>query len=62
MKPKTNDLAHNCRLQDEALVLDFYELTMAAAYHFISYHRQKETKDIFEMFVKGYPRADPISL
>ncbi|MGB7662471.1 MAG: nicotinate phosphoribosyltransferase [Nitrososphaeraceae archaeon] len=47
---------HNCKFVDEAFILDFYELTMAAAYHYSSYHKQKETKGIFEMFVRGLPK------
>ena len=50
--PSTN----NCGFVDEAFILDFYELTMAAAYHYSSYHKQKETKGIFEMFVRGLPK------
>lgn len=56
MKQEEKDLTDNYRFLDEAFVLDFYELTMAAAYYFSSYHRQKETKGIFEMFVRSLPK------
>jgi nicotinate phosphoribosyltransferase len=55
-KQNKKDITENCRFPDEAFVLDFYELTMAAAYHYSSYHRQKGTKGIFEMFVRSLPK------
>jgi nicotinate phosphoribosyltransferase len=55
MKQKGTDPTDNHRYVDEALFLDFYQLMMAASYYYSSYHRQKETKGIFEMFVRKLP-------
>lgn len=42
---------------DIALSTDFYELTMAAAYHYSSSdYTNKKKKGIFEMFVRRFPR------
>lgn len=41
---------------DEVLLTDFYQLTMAAAYFFSHYHRDLKTKGIFELFVRKLPK------
>jgi len=41
---------------DIALATDFYELTMAAAYHCSSDYANKKKRGIFEMFVRRLPR------
>ena len=39
-----------------ALLTDFYEITMAAGYYFSQYHKDWETKGIFELFVRRLPK------
>ena len=39
-----------------ALLTDFYQITMAAGYYFSQYHKDWQTKGIFELFVRRLPK------
>jgi nicotinate phosphoribosyltransferase len=41
---------------DTALAIDLYQLVMAAAYYFSSYHKDTKMRAIFELFVRTLPR------
>ena len=43
-------------IEDSALLTDFYQLTMSAAYFFSDYHRDAKTKGIFELFARKLPK------
>jgi nicotinate phosphoribosyltransferase len=51
-----NNTAANVDCNDAILSTDFYQLTMAAAYYYSSYHRSTKTRGIFEMFIRKLPR------
>jgi nicotinate phosphoribosyltransferase len=43
-------------LNDTALATDLYQIAMAAAYYFSSYHINRKTQGIFELFVSRLPK------